>query len=278
VVVCNNGEPISEELRNIFLRYETKFTEALNYAKTYPLDIGHNSGECYSALNRVAALSAASKYVDDDDVICLLDSDTFLYGDLNIEILPARCAAPRNWHIDRELFFSSVDRNEGRGINLRKILEAIGCEQDFKPGGVNVFVKGEIAKNQKYIADCFRFAHAIFLLGRVAGVKVVWMAEMPCFTLAMTANGIVYDLLERKELLVSGCDEQSIPAGTIYHYYSDPADFGRTAFRGSRWCKQAYVNENFLRTDCGQFAAVAATDHERYFFELAEKARNRLYV
>ena len=278
VVVCNNGEPISKELRHILLRYETRFAEATNHAKTNRLDIGNNGGEYYAALNRVEALSAASRHVDDGDMICLTDSDIFFYRDLNVEIMPVRCAATKNWHVDTDLFFSSSDGNKGKGIYLGKMLEAIGCDRRFKPGAVNVFVTGEVAKNRKYIADCFRFAHAIFLLGRVAGAENVWMAEMPCFTLAMTANGIDYDLLERKEFLVSDCDEPSIPAGTIYHYYSDPADFGRTAFRGSKWFKQAYRHENFLRSDLGQFAADATTDHERYFFALAENARRRLYA
>ena len=278
VVVCNSGEPMSAELRNILANYETEFAEGTNHAKTHRLDIGHDGGQFYAALNRVEALSVAAEHVDDDAMICLLDSDIFLYGDLNIEIIPTRCAAPRNWHIEKDLFFSTVKKNKGKGIDLQKILEAMGCDKKYEPGGVNIFVTAQVAKNKKYIADCFRFAHALYLLGRTAGVEVVWMAEMPCFTLAMTANGIAYDLLERKELLVSDSSEESISDGTFYHYYGDPADGPHGGFRDSKWHKQVYHNEDFFRSDFEQFAANASTDHERYFFQLAEKARERLDV
>lgn len=282
VVVCNNGEPLSDELKRMLAAYETKFTEARNFSKAHPLDAGSEAGSFHAALNRVEALSAASRYVDDDDIICLLDSDTFLYRDLNLDIMPQQCALPRNWHIDHEKFFSTTPGNDGKGINLRALLDAIGCDAEFKPGGVNVFVTGEVAKNTKFIADCFRFAQVLFLLGRIAGLKKIWIAEMPCFALALTANHIPYDLLENQEFLVPSCVEKSVPSGSIYHYYSDPADFGRAAFPGSKWHKQAYWQQNFLRSDYRPFLDAAvldgATEHERYFFELAERARKRLYM
>ena len=282
VVVCNNGEPLSEELGQILSSYGVKFAEARNHSKAHPLDAGSEAGSLHGALNRIEALSAASRFVDDDDIICLLDIDTFLYRDLNPDIMPRRCALPRNWHIDQEKFFSTTPGNEGKGVNLRALLNAIGCESEFKPGGVNVFVSGEAAKNAKFIGDCFRFAQVLFLLGRIAGADKIWIAEMPCFALALTANGIPYDLLERQEFTVPSCSEKSLPAGSIYHYYSDPADFGQAAFRGSKWHKQAYRWQNFLRSDYRSFLAAAgsdsATDHEKYFFELAERARKRLYM
>ena len=246
VVVCNDGDGFSDELSAILSRYGTAVASGRNHRRGDRIDIGCHSGVGYPAVNRVEALRVAADHVDAQDVICLIDSDTFLYGDLNRDIMPAGCAVPRNGHIASERFFSTVPANRGRGIDLDKLVEALGCESAFKPGGVNVFVSGEVAKNQKFIADCFRFAHAVYLLGRIAGAENVWMAEMPCFALAMTANGIAYELLERQELKVSDCTEETIPAGTIYHYYSDPADFGRTAFRDSRWYKHAYRHENFL--------------------------------
>lgn len=278
VVVCNDGEPLSDELRNILNSYDTAYAEGRNHAKLHRLDVGNENGEFYAAVNRVEALSVAAGFVSDHEIICLLDSDTFVYGDLNVEIMPTQCAAPRNWHIEQDRFFSTVDKNRGKGIDLRKILEAIGCDHEFEPGGVNVFVTGEVAKNRKFIADCFRFAHALYLLGRTAGAEVVWMAEMPCFALAMTANGIRYQLLEQQELLVSSSNEKSIPIGTIYHYYNDLAESDQGAFHASKWHKQAYLNENFLRSDIEKFSVEATTDHERYFFGLATEARQRLYV
>lgn len=278
VVVCNNRNPISPELENILRAFDTEFELATNHADTDRIDVGHNGGVCHPALNRVEALSVAGQTVGKSDMICLLDSDIFLYGDLNLEIMPTGCAMPRNWHIEKDIFFSTVDKNNGKGVDLPKLLDALGCEQKFEPGGVNVFVTGAVAQNKKIIADCFRFSTALYLLGRAAGVEIVWIAEMPCFALALTANGISYELREQKELLVSDCDEEKIPAGTFYHYYSDPGDIGRGAFRDSKWHKQAYANRDFLSTDFKLFSREAKTDHERYFFQLAKAARDRLDV
>jgi hypothetical protein len=282
VVVCNNSESLSDEIRQILARYGTKFAQARNFAKIHALDAGSEAGSLHAALNRIEALSAASRYVDDNDVVCLLDSDTFLYRDINPDIMPRQCALPRNWHIEHEKFFATTPGNDGKGIDLRGLLRAIGCDAELKPGGVNVFVTGEVAKNAKFIADCFRFAQVLFLLGRIAGIKKIWISEMPCFALALTANRIAYDLLENQEFLVPSCEEKSIPAGSIYHYYSDPADYGRAAFCGSKWHKQAYWWRNFLRSDYRPFldaaASETATEHEKYFFELAERARKRLYL
>jgi hypothetical protein len=278
IVVCNDGQPLSDELANILSSYGAGFAQGRNFAHTHRLDVGWKGGSCYSALNRVEALAVAANQIHGDDLICLLDSDIFLYGDVKLDLMPQRCAAPRNWHIAEEPFFASSKVNQGAGVDLGKLLAAIGCDATFRPGGVNVFVTGEVAKQPKFVADCFRFAEALFLLGRVAGVEKIWLAEMPSFTLAMTANDIPWDLLEQKEFLVSDCDEAEIPTGTFYHYYSDPADFGRTAFRDSKWYKHAYREEDFLLTDLTQFAAAATTDHEKYFFRLAQRAKERLYV
>jgi len=278
VVVCNDGAPLSDELRNILEAYGTKYARSTNHARTNKIDVGHEGGMAYAAANRVEALAVVAEQIDPAGMICLLDSDIFLYGGLQLDIMPTRCAVARNWHIESELFFSTVDKNDGKGVDLRKLLEAVGCDRPFAPGGVNVFVTAEVATNKKFIADCYRFAHALYLLGRVAGAEVAWMAEMPCFALAMTANGIDYDLLEQKEFLVSDCNEPSIPAGTFYHYYSDPKDIGRAAFKDSKWHKQAYHGRDFLNTDFDEFAGNATTEHEKYFFQLAAKARNRLHV
>jgi hypothetical protein len=281
VVVCNNREPISAELRRVLDNYDTLTVQASNHARRFPLDAGNDDGAYHGALNRVEALAAAAQHVADDGMIYLLDSDTFVYRELNAAIMPKQTGLAWNWHVDHKPFFSSTHRNDPtKGIDLQKLLQAIGCKMPFRPGGVNVFVEGRVAKNKKFIGDCFRFAQALFILGRIAGVKDGWTAEMPCFALALTANDIPFDLLKNEEFLVPSCSEQSIPEGSIYHYYSDPGDFGSGAFRNSKWHKQAYHGKDFLRTDFRHFEAAAQseqnTDHERYFFELAEKARKRV--
>ena len=276
VVVCNNEAELSTDLKQILEHFRADYALARNHANSYRLDIGKDGGQHHAAMNRIEALSVAGEHVPSTDLICLLDSDIFLYRELNLGVLPKRCAASRNWHMEEPKFFSTVAKNQGNGINLTMLLRAIGCEHEFLPGGVNVFVTGSVAKDPKFIADCYRFAHSLFLLAHTAGAEIAWMAEMPCFALAMTANGIEYELLKDKELLVSDCSEATIPPGTFYHYYSDPSEFGRFAFKDSSWHKHAYKDENFLRADLEPFRRRATTDHERYFFELAARAQARI--
>ena len=115
-VVCNNGEPISDELKRILGSYDTQFAQARNHARSHPLDAGSSAGSHHGGLNKIQALSVASSYVGDDDIVCLLDSDTFLYRDLNPDIMPKRCALPWNWHVDQEKFFSTIPANNGAGV------------------------------------------------------------------------------------------------------------------------------------------------------------------
>lgn len=281
VVVCNDGASFSSDLRRTLAAYQTEVATTTNYSKHRAVDIGHSQNEHYGPLNRIEALAVAASFVTDQDVICLIDCDIFLYRRLRPEILPNGCALPYNWHVAHEKFFSSIAANHA-GIDLQELLSILGCDREFKPGGVNIFVTGAVAKNEKFIADCFRFAQVLFLLGRIRGIELVWIAEMACFALSMTANGIEYSLTNIPELSVPSCDEPDIPEGSLYHYYSDPADFGRGGFHASPWFKQAYRRENFLRSDYRIFLDRAqsgeCSPHEAYFFELAEAARKRVYM
>ena len=100
---------------------------------------------------------------------------------------------------------------------------------------------------------------------------------MPCFALALSANGIPYDVVDREGLRFVVTKPREIPPGAFYHYYADPADGnGDGAFRDSKWCKQDYRDRDFLWTDFEAHAARAASEHERFFFQLARRAGLRL--
>lgn len=275
VVVCNDHAPISDELRHILKTYGLAPLTGANYSKTDSFGFAF-PGHTYGPLNRVEALAVVADHVKRDDLICLLDTDIFLYRGINFDVMPKGNAMAKSWHIEKEIFFSSV--TDGAGVDLEALLNSFGCSGGYQGGGVNVFLKGSVLKQEKYIQDCFRFTQILYLLGRIAGIDNVWMSEMPCFSLALTANNIPYDLLDVKELAVSDGFEESIPPGTFYHYYSDPADPGGCgAFKDSKWNKQVYRQVNFLRTDFKQFIEDATSDHERYFFQLASQAKEKLY-
>ena len=87
----------------------------------------------YVPMNRVEALSVIRYAVEPDDVVCLMDTDVFLYGNLQEHLFPTGNAMARNWIISEERYFSFSTKGE-RGVSLPKLLEAMGCEQDFKPG------------------------------------------------------------------------------------------------------------------------------------------------
>ncbi len=278
IVVCNGGTPISPELQNILDTYQANYCSAANHAHGPVIDIGMDKGHCHRGMNKVEALAAVAEHVDEEDVIFLLDSDIFLFGHVDLDVMPTGNALPRNYHVSQEIFLTTAPKNGDNGIDLKKLLDSMGCDREFKPGGVNIFVTGAVAKNPKFIADCFRFAHAIILLGRAGGAEDTWIAEMPCYALALTVNGFEYELLESQQLLVSACSETSIPAGTFYHYYNNPVDGGQGGFYNSKWFKQKYHNSNFLETDMTGYIEQTSSDHEEYFFQLAQAAKDRLNV
>jgi hypothetical protein len=275
VVVCNGHAPLSNELAHILECYGQRHLTGTNYSVSDSFGFAH-PGHTYGPLNRVEALSAIAGEIGDDELVCLLDTDIFLYRALDVDVIPKSNALAKSWHIEKEIFFSSVE--EGRGVDLRKLLESLGCPHDYRGGGVNVFITGKVLKQEKFIQDCFRFTQVLYLLGRIVGLDNVWMSEMPCFGLALTANGVGYELLDVKQLDVSDGGEEAIPPGTFFHYYSDPADpGGEGGFKDSKWHKQAYRRVNLLKTDFEQHRAEATTGHERFFFQLATKAQERLY-
>ena len=275
VVVCNNHKSLSESLTQVFHAYKTKYFTTTNYPRNENIDFA-GGGDCYVAINRIQALSAVAHAVNPDDLICLLETDIFLYKNLNINVIPTTNSLAKNLIIQQELFFSW--KQDPKGVNLSTLLAAMCCHQTFAPGGVTLFLSGATIQNHKFIRDCFRFAQILYLMGKIIGVKKVWMSEMPCFALALTMNGIPYDVIDDPEFSTLNLDDPIIRPGTFYHYYHDLRDGEDGAFYGSKWYKQLFWSKNFLQEDISYWSSRATSQHEKYFFELAKKARLRLHV
>ncbi|MGE0474973.1 MAG: hypothetical protein AB7P17_15170, partial [Nitrospirales bacterium] len=158
------------------------------------------------------------------------------------------------------------------------LLESLDCPHEFKPGGVLLFLTADTVKNKKFIQDCFRFTQILYLMGKVHDVPKVWTAEMPCFALALTANGIPYNLTDAPEFLTRHASAPTVPFGTFYHYYRDLNDGQGGAFYQSRWYKQQFFETNMLKENLSHFFLQANSPHEKFFYELVNKARRRLHV
>lgn len=275
VVIANNHVPLSEALTHILITYDLTYFTAPNHPANHAIDFSE-SPKGYLSWNKIQPLASIAEHVRNDDLVCLLDTDIFLYQDLNVDVIPTANALADNWIIRENQFFTL--RMEPYGVALPKLLDAMGCHNPFLPGGVIVFLTGATIKNQKFIQDCFRFTQILYLMGKMLDVQKVWVAEMPCFALALTLNGIPYEILEHQEFSTQNVADPRIRPGTFYHYYHDLKDGGDGAFYHSQWYKQLFYSKNFLQEDVGQWSSHATTDHEKYFFELANKAKGRLYV
>ena len=187
VVVCNNHAQFSRELSHLLDVYGVHAITGTNHGRSHDIDFSQGHGG-YAALNRVEALNAIASHVESDDVVCLMDTDVFLYGALRRDLFPKGNALAKNWMVGRERFMAL--EAGGRGIDLNTLLASIGCENTLKPGGVTVFLTGATVRNQKVIRDCFRFAQVLFLLGKVAGLPEgsTWTAEMACVAMALPAT------------------------------------------------------------------------------------------
>jgi hypothetical protein len=275
VVVCNDHRPLSTDLQRVLSAYGTRYFTGANHPHREKMDFA-GGGDVYVAVNRIEALNVVAEHVGDDDLVCLTETDVFLYKELNPDVFPAGNALFDNWIIRQDIFFSH-GAHEKAGVRLPKLLEAIGCTTPFKPGGVTIFLDADTLHRKKVIQDAFRFSQVLYLLGSIAQVPKVWIAEMPAVALALTANSVDFELLTAPEFTTQNHNHATIPPGTFYHYYHDLRDGGDGAFRGSRWYKHAFMFENFLTHDLSGYAANAATDHEKEFFELACRAQRRVW-
>jgi hypothetical protein len=168
--------------------------------------------------------------------------------------------------------------SEEHGIDLQKILQALGCDKELKRGAVTVFMTGATISNEKIIQDCFRFAQIIYLLGKTAALpdKSLWMSEMACFAMALTANGIDYDLLDVPQFAVPEPQQATVAEGSFFHYYCDINDDHGGPFFGSEWHKQLFRTRDFLAENLDSFRRSAQSEVERRFLDLATAARKRL--
>ncbi len=273
VVICNDGRAVSDRLRQILSVYHVRHHLSADHPTRQVMDFS-DGDDRYAPLNNIEALRAVAADLRDDDLVCLMDTDVFLYEGLRPDIFPAGNAVAENWIVREDRYFAFG--GPGAGVDLRQLLSAIGCVRPFQPGGVTVFLTGETVRNTKVIQDCFRFTQVLFLLGKILGVPKVWTAHMASFTLSLTANNVDYTVLSLPELSTGNAGDEQISPGVWYHYYHDVADGGHGAFAGSAWCKQQFYHRDLLAEDLSGFAANARTSHERYFFELAQRAQRRL--
>lgn len=275
LVICNDHQPLSPELTRLLDVYGVGAMTGANHAHSHKVDFSDHEGG-YVALNRVEALKVIAPHVAPEDVVCLMDTDLFLWGDLRREVFPQGNAMAANDIVGDPRFLGRG--SDERGIDLEKLLAAMGCDSPLKRGAVTVFLTGATVKNEKVIKDCFRFAQIIYLLGKTAGISdtTVWMSEMACFALSLTANGIDYDLLDTPQFAVPDPQQAVVATGSFFHYYADINDGMGGPFQGSEWNKQLFSDRDFLGEDVASFRKGARTDIERRFFDLSLAARRRL--
>ncbi len=280
IVVCNNHRPISSELSHILGTYNVAHFTGESHADNHHMDFS-GGGDRYVPLNRVEALNIISQHVAPDDLVCLMDSDIFLFGDLKEDLFPSGNAMASNWIIGQEKYFQ-FSAKDTKGLSLPKLLEALGCEQEFKPGGVMVFLTGDTlqANDRKVVRDCFRFLQILYLMGKVLELPShgVWVAEMACFAMAMYPNDIDYELLDIEQFAVQEQNANELPDGTFFHYYTDINDGSFGPFYNSQWHKQLFHEQSFLHADIESFLEVAESEAEICFMKLAQQARDRLNV
>jgi len=276
VVVCNDHAKLSAELERLLDAYGVRAITGTNHRHSHDIDFAGGRGG-YVALNRVEALKAIADHVEPEDVVCLMDTDLFLYGDLQPELFPAGNAMAANRILADELFMGFGSRE--RGVDLQKLLGALGCDRRVGRGGVTVFLTGATVRGGKLIEDCFRFAQVLHLLGKVAGLPEhnVWLAEMACYAMALTANRVDYELLEVPQFAVPEPQQVTLPPGSFFHYYADVNDGRGGPFLDSQWSKQLFRDRDFLGEDLESFRAGARTDLERRFLDLSMAARRRLH-
>ncbi|MEM9302138.1 MAG: PqqD family protein [Pseudomonadota bacterium] len=279
IVVCNNHQPISSELAHILETYDVACYTGEAHADNHHIDFA-GGGDHYVPMNRVEALNVIAGHVQPDELVVLMDTDIFLYGDLQPDLFPDGDAMAANWIIGQERYFQFATKDE-TGLSLPKLLDAMGIEETFKPGGVMVFLTGATlqANDRKVVRDAFRFLQILRLMGQIMELPPhgSWVAEMACYALAMYPSGIDYELLDIEQFAVQEQHAKDLPEGSFYHYYTDINDGSDGPFFESQWHKQLYRESDFLEADIDSYHANAVGAVERSFMAVAKRARERLH-
>ena len=289
-VICNNDEELSKDLKRIGKVYGSKlrFLFGSNFRHNI---LDYTNRSINPGMNKLEALKQVSFYCEEDDIVIHTDSDLFLYKKFNKKCIPKKDTLSWNWIIYDSLkstkhrypFFTFNDKKK-RGILIAELLEIMGCKKDFIGGGVSGFFTGKTLKNRKFVDDCFRFAHLLHsaanILGGETGKIKTNASDMPCYALSLTYNDIDYDVKDIKEFTVDNIREKKIKEGSFYHYYNDGRPVGDSsygAFYKSKWYKQMYHEKNLLLDeDLDKYLEDSKSDHEKHFFTLAIKARNKI--
>ncbi len=183
VVVCNNQRALSTDLRRLLDAYGTRHFTGADHPHHENMDFAAGR-DVYVPINRIEALNVVADHVVDDDLVCLTETDIFLYEELNPRVFPQGNALFDNWLVRQNVFFTRGGAHEKAGVRLATLLEAMGCTTPFKPGGVTIFLDATTLRRKKIIRDAFRFAQVLYLLGTIAEVPKIWTAEMPAVALA----------------------------------------------------------------------------------------------
>ena len=287
VVISNDNEEISNDLKKIGEIYKDKliFLIGRNFRGNI---LDYTNYTINPGMNKIEALKVVSSYCKDDDMIIHTDSDLFLYKKFNKKCIPKKDTLSWNWIIeedsknrkDRSPFFTYGNK-ELKGIWTPELLEIMGCTMEYRGGGVSGFYTGKTLKNNKVVDDCFRFAHLLHtvanILGGESGSIKTNASDMPCYALSLTYNEIDYDVKEIEEFTVDNISDKKIKEGSFYHYYHDIRDGLYGAFYKSKWYKQMYYEKNLLLDeDLDKYFEESNSDHEKHFFNLAVKARNKI--
>ena len=287
VVVCNNKKELSDDLKRIGKVYGNKLKFLFGSNFRYNI-LDYTNSTINPGMNKLEALKQVSFYCQEDDMVIHTDSDLFLYKEFNRECIPNKDTLSWNWIINDSLkntkhrypFFTFSDEKK-RGILIAELLEIMGCEKEFIGGGVSGFFTGKTLKNRKFIDDCFRFAHLLHSVANICGGDGNGIksnaSDMPCYALSLTYNDIDYVVDDIREFTVDTISDNKIKEGSFYHYYHDKGDGGYGAFYKSKWYKQMYHEKNLLLDeDLDKYLKDSKSDHEKHFFTLAIKARNKI--
>ncbi|MDJ0869981.1 MAG: PqqD family protein, partial [Myxococcota bacterium] len=95
VVVCNDHQPLSEALLHVLQTYGVRYFTATSHPANENIDFA-GGGDVYVPFNRIEALRVVAPHVRKDDVVFLLDTDNFLYRELDPSVFPRENALCEN--------------------------------------------------------------------------------------------------------------------------------------------------------------------------------------
>lgn len=233
----------------------------------------------YWCSNKYMAIADAwnKGYLNGFDYLVTTDADMFVHEFLCWDRFPTvGNSMAFYWHGDSKTCGAWDGRNRGRGVDMEKLLSAVGAEIcKVEQGSIIMFLKcSDITERLVNVMISYMrlLYNAYYVAGDRDGSLADWYStEMLIYPAAYSHCGLKVDVLDWPELHPTVIHKDVAPGGSIIHYCYSPVCFPESDFS-----KRNYFNNTPFVENLQVRSKSSKTVQERSFWRQLNEC-NQLY-